>query len=282
MVDLVAYLFYFFASTTSTLQRRHIAIRRETDVGQIDFAFRVFFITFILSSVLALFKRPEINQSFFTVLLLATCTGIFGSLSISTQYIAQRHVEAGVTSLIGNIYTPITIVLSSVLLSESLKSHQIVGTIILLISVVIVSTKHRLSRWRFDKYFWLMVINGLALGISLVAERSLIKNNGITAGTWISWGSISLVLGLAALISWQKSQHNLNDTAVTGGLRFLQQISWVILVTAVANLSLVSAITTFKIVIVFVAGAIFLHEREDLKRKIIGSLIATAGLLLMI
>ncbi|HET9850478.1 MAG TPA: hypothetical protein VFP35_02530 [Candidatus Saccharimonadales bacterium] len=43
-----------------------------------------------------------------------------------------------------------------------------------------------------------------------------------------------------------------------------------------------SAITTFKIVLVFISGAIFLRERQDLKRKIAGSLIATAGLLLMI
>jgi hypothetical protein len=33
--------------------------------------------------------------------------------------------------------------------------------------------------------------------------------------------------------------------------------------------------------VVFIAGALFLNEREDLPRKIIGSLVALVGLLLM-
>ncbi|NTW14699.1 MAG: hypothetical protein HGA31_06790, partial [Candidatus Moranbacteria bacterium] len=54
-----------------------------------------------------------------------------------------------------------------------------------------------------------------------------------------------------------------------------------VLLFAVGNLSLVSAVTTFKVVIIFVFAAIFLKEREDLTRKIIGSLVSVAGLLMM-
>lgn len=208
--------------------------------------------------------------------------GVSGSISIAAQYIAQRHVEAGLTTLIGNIYTPITIFLSTILLHEGLEPRQIIGTVLLLFSVMLVSRKHRLSRWRFDKYFMLMVLNGIFLAFALVAERSLIKANGITTGTWLSWGATVLCLGIAAAVVGAKSQYNFKDTAVTGGVRFLQSLSWVILVTIVANLSLVTAITTFKIVLMFVTAAIFLHEREDFRRKIIGSFIAVTGILLMI
>ena len=62
----------------------------------------------------------------------------------------------------------------------------------------------------------------------------------------------------------------------------MQQLSWVVLVTVVANLSLVSAVATFSTTVTFVAAAIFIHEREDFRRKIIGSFFATVGLLLMI
>lgn len=282
MEIIVSYLFYFVSSVGSSLQRRHLSLRRDTDKGQIDFAFRVTLITFVLSFILILFKQPEFNQSFTTIGLLMIVCGIFGSISIAAQYVAQRHVEAGLTTLIGNIYTPITIFLSTILLYEGLEPRQIFGTVLLLISVVLVSRKHRLSRWRFDKYFMLMVLNGVSLAFALIAERSLIKENGITTGTWLSWGAIVLILGLAALVAGAKSQYNIKDTAVTGGIRFLQQLSWVVLVTIVANLSLVSAITTFKIVLMFVTAALWLHEREDLRRKIIGSFVAVAGLLLMV
>ena len=278
---MLAYLFFFVAASVSPLQRRQLALRRENDAGQVDFAFRVMLITFVLSAILIFFKHPEFNQSATTITCLAAICGIFGAIGIGSQYIAQRHVEAGLTSLIGNVYTPVTIILATVLLNESLKPLQIVGTLLLLTSVILVSAKHRVSKWRFDKYFWLMVLSGVALGFVLTAERSLIKENGITTGTWASWGSQTLCLGLAALIIGRRSQYNLSDTSITGGLRFLQQLSWVVLITVVANLSVVASVTTFKIVVVFVAAAIFLNERDDLKRKIIGSLIAVFGLLLM-
>lgn len=281
MAVLIAYLFYFIAASVSPLQRRQLALRRQNDSGQIDFAFRVSLIALVLSTVLILFKRPELNQSLVTILSLAGVCGILGAIAIGSQYIAQRHVEAGLTTLTANLYTPITIVLSTVFLNESLRPLQIIGTLFLLVSVVFVSSKHRLSKWRFDKYFWLMVLSGVCLGFVLAAERSLIKENGITAGTWVSWGASTLCLGVFTLIIGKSSQYNIKDTAVAGVFRFLQQLSWVILITVVANLSVAASVTTFKIVVIFAAAAVFLHEREDLKRKVIGSLIAVAGLLLM-
>ena len=68
---------------------------------------------------------------------------------------------------------------------------------------------------------------------------------------------------------------------MTGILKYLQGLSYVILVFAVGNLSIVSSVTTFKVVIIFVAGALLLRERDDLGRKILGSVVAVIGLLLM-
>lgn len=114
-----------------------------------------------------------------------------------------------------------------------------------------------------------MALSGVAMGILLVAERALQKITGFTAGTMISWWTQCLFLGIAALLSQQKSMYTRKDIAITGGLRFLQSLSWVVLIFVVGNLSLVSSITTFKIVIVFIAAALFLGEREDMPRKIL-------------
>ena len=180
-----------------------------------------------------------------------------------------------------NIYTPTTIVLATIFLNEGLTIKQIFGTILLLIGMVVVSKKHRIGRFKFDKYFLLMLLGGVMLGISLTAERALQKTTGFTGGTMLSWWMQCGFLGLATLITKNKNQYTKKDIMITGGLRFLQSLSWVILIFMVGNLSIVSSITTFKVVIVFIAAAIFLKERSDLPRKIIGSLVALAGLLLM-
>ncbi|KKP67638.1 MAG: hypothetical protein UR66_C0012G0002 [Candidatus Moranbacteria bacterium GW2011_GWE1_35_17] len=282
MLTLLSYLFYFVAASASPLQRRWLATRKNANnTGQINLAFRVAFITVILSLLLPIFKPFYFQGSPLALIVLTLVSGVFGAGYFISFYTAQKYVEAGISTLVNNIYTPITIVLATLFLNEKLTTIQILGTALLLIGMVIVSKKHRIGTFKFDKYFMLMVLSGIMLGVSLTAERALQKTTGFTAGTMLSWWSQCALLGIATLVTGNKNEYTKKDVAITGVLRFLQSLSWVILIFSVGNLSLVSAITTFKIVIIFIAAAIFLKEREDLPRKIIGSLVALAGLLLM-
>jgi uncharacterized membrane protein len=97
----------------------------------------------------------------------------------------------------------------------------------------------------------------------------------------LSWWSQFAFIGMATLVTKSKHSYTKKDVVITGILRFLQGVSFVTLVYVVGNLSFVSAVTTFKVVIVFIAAAVFLGEREDMPRKIMGSIIAVIGLLLM-
>jgi drug/metabolite transporter (DMT)-like permease len=282
MFTLLSYLFYFVAASASPLQRRWLATRKNVNnTGQINLAFRVAFITVVLSFLLPIFKPFYLEGDSFVLIMLSLVSGIFGASYFISYYTAQKYVEAGTGSLISNIYTPITIVLATLFLNEKLTIIQIIGTALLLVGMVVVSKKHRIGRFKFDKYFMLMILSGVMLGVSLTTERVLQKITGFTAGTMLSWWSQCAFLGIATLVTNNKNEYTKKDIALTGVLRFLQSLSWVILIFSVGNLSLVSAITTFKIVIIFIAAAIFLKERDDLPRKIIGSLIALAGLLLM-
>jgi drug/metabolite transporter (DMT)-like permease len=282
MLTLLSYLFYFVAASASPLQRRWLATRKNANnTGQISLAFQVALITVVLSLLLPIFKPFYFQGSSLALIVLTLVSGVFGAGYFISFYTAQKYVEAGISTLVNNIYTPITIVLATLFLNEKLTTLQILGTVLLLIGMVIVSKKHRIGKFKFDKYFMLMVLSGVMLGVSLTAERALQKTTGFTAGTMLSWWSQCAILGIVTFATNNKNDYTKKDIAITGVLRFLQSLSWVILIFSVGNLSLVSAITTFKIVIIFIAAAIFLKERDDLPRKIIGSLVALAGLLLM-
>jgi len=282
MIAFLSYIFYFVAASASPLQRRWLATKKNlTNEGQIHFAFQVTIITVILSLLLPFFQPFHIQGNIYYLFGLSLICGLFGSGYFIFSYIAQKHVEAGVSSLVSNIYTPITIVLATVFLNEKLTLIQVLGTVLLLIGMLVVSKKHRIGKFKFDKYFMFMILSGVLLGVSLVAERALMKITGFTAGTMFSWWAQCAFLGLITLITHNKSLYSKKDIIITGTLRFLQSLSWVVLIFVVGNLSLVSAITTFKVVIIFIAGAILLKEKEDLPIKILGSIIALAGLLLM-
>ncbi len=282
MLQILSYLFYFVSASASPVQRRWLATaKNHANTGQVHFAFQVALVTVILSLILPVVKPFYIEGNIRTLLGLSCICGLFGAGYFISSYTAQQHVEAGVGTLISNIYTPITIILATFFLDEKLTTIQIVWTCFLLIGMFVVSKKHKTGRFTFDKYFLLMVLSGVMLGVSLTAERALQKFTGFTAGTMFSWRSQCLFLGLATLITYDRSNYSKTDIAITGGLRFLQSLSWVVLLFVVGNLSLVSAITTFKVVIIFIVAALFLKERDDLWRKIFGSVIAVLGLLLM-
>ena len=282
MSQILAYLFYFVAGSASPLQRRRLATaKNKENTGQIAFAFQIMAITALWGLLLPFFQPLYFKGDMLSLALLWIACWAFWAGYFICFFAAQKHVEAGVSSLVNNIYTPITILLATIFLHESLTMMQIIGTCLLLIGMVIVSKKHRIGRFKFDKYFLMVALSGIMLGMSLTAERALQKITGFTTGTMISRWSQCIFLGIATLIMQSKSPYSKKDIAITGGLRFMQSLSWVILIFVVGNLSIVSAITTFKIVVVFVAAAIFLHEREDLPRKILGSIIAVIGLLFM-
>ncbi len=282
MIIFLSYIFYFVAASASPLQRRWLATNRDFDSrSQINFAFRVTAVMIPLSLVIPIFSPFYIKGNIFYLALLAVVSGVFGALSLIFNYNAQKHVEAGISTLVMNIYTPITIILASLLLHEGLTNIQIIGTVLLLIGMVIVAKKHHIGKLHFDKYFLMMLASGVLLGVVLVAERALMKTTGFAAGTIISWWSQCAFTGLAVLIMGSRHVYSTKDVLITGTLRFLQGLSWVVLLNVVGNLSLVSAVTTFKVVLMFIAGALILNEKEDMSRKIIGSVIALAGLLLM-
>lgn len=282
MTALFSYLFYFIAASASPLQRRWLAVKKPVDSrSQILFAFQVTSVVSLLSLILPIFSPFHLVGNLWSLLGLSLLSGVFGAAVYVGTYVAQKHVEAGVSSLVSNIYTPITIFLASFLLKEGLTKTQISGTILLLVGVVIVSKKHRTGKFTFDKYFLIMVLSGVMLGIVLTAERALQKMTGFTASSILSWGSQWAVLGLATFLTKSKNIYSFKDVGITGVLRYLQTLSWVTLVFVVGNLSYVSAITTFKIVVIFMAAAVFLKERDGILRKLLGSTIAVAGLLLM-
>ncbi len=282
MIVLLSYLYYFIASSAQSLHIRYLTKKRDlASRDQIRFTFQTFLILSLGSLAFPFFSSFYIKGNFLHLFLLSLTCGIFGMACGALFTIAQKHIDAGVSSLVGNIYIPITIVLSSIFLHEGLTPLQIVGTLILLIAVVIVSKKHRIGKFSFDKYFLYMVLASVLLGVLLVAERALQNMTGFSAGTMLSWGSQTFCLGLLTLFT--KSKHTYSNKEVWGYgiVRFLSATSWVVLVYTVGNLSIVSSITTFKIVVVFITAAILLHEREDLGRKVLGSIVAIIGLLLM-
>src|SRR3989344_1708250 len=278
MAVIFSYIFYFVVSTISPLQRRRLIKGKEfTARQQITFTFQCVMFLFIGSLFFPFFSDFYLTGNYAYLVFLAVTCAIFGAAGNILSYIGQKHLDAGEMSIVWNIYTPVTIVLSSILVHEGLPPLQIVGTLLLLVAIFIISKKHHLGRFHFNRSFLFVFLGGVLIGVLLVAERTLQKTTGFSAGVMISWGSQVLGLGIASFFWGSKHNYTKKEVATTGTLQFLGALSYVMLVWLVGNLSVVTSVTTFKVVLVVIAAGIFLGEKEDLRRKIIGSIVAVIG-----
>ncbi len=282
MNNVIAYIFYFIASSIPVLWRKNLMNKKvTTPLGQVNFAFKNMLIIASIGLLLPLFSPFFITGNHLHLILLSIVSGVAGMGYWVLSLISIRHIEAGDTNLLINIYTPVTIFLAFMFLDEKLTMMQLLGTSILLFSMFIISGKYRKGIFKFNKHFLLMIASGIMLGFVLVAERALQKMTGFSAGTIFSWWSQVLFLSIVVFFTKSKNEYSKKEIISSGLISSLGSLSYVILVTIVGNLSLVSAMTTFKVVIVFILAAIFLRERDELPRKIIGSAVAVIGLFLM-
>ena len=114
MNAIFSYLFYFVVAILAPLQIRWLTKNKNPEnKGQINLAFRVTFIRVLFGVGLIAFYPFYISGESKTLILLSLICGIFGGIHFISAYIAQKNVEAGVTNILTNIYTPTTIILAT-------------------------------------------------------------------------------------------------------------------------------------------------------------------------
>src|SRR5687767_9971857 len=114
MLILFSYIFYFVAASFSPIQRRWLAVNRDVEGRhQVLFAFQVALVTIALSPLILFVSPFKLEGNGFILLGLSSIAGFSAAGYWICSYVSQKHVEAGISTLIGNVYTPVAIVLAS-------------------------------------------------------------------------------------------------------------------------------------------------------------------------
>ena len=120
--------------------------------------------------------------------------------------------------------------------------------------------------------------------MALTFEKHLLGQMNVGTYMIIGWGFQTLAMVVLAAGEW----HTLKDfdkkgilnLSSMGLLRFLQGITFVIAVSQ-ADIGLLASIVSYKAVLIFIGGMIFLRERNHIFIRLLGSILATIGLLLI-
>ncbi len=218
--------------------------------------------------------------------LFLVANGFIFALSFISAFKANSHVDAAQFAILQSTRAVFTVVIASILLSEQLSTPQLLGVLVLAVSAGLVSVRRTTNRtFNVSAWSWLTIFSALTLALATTNEKYFLGEMNVGTYMVVGWGFQTLAVILLAFGRW----HTLKDFGPSGikqlvglgRLRGLQGITFVVALSQ-ADISLLAGIMSYQTVLIFVGGIIFLHEREHLYRRFAGSIIATAGLLLLV
>jgi drug/metabolite transporter (DMT)-like permease len=278
-------LVYFFGTTTNTILQRKAALHDRLPSRLIMFlTFAVFMypIALLVAWIVGGFWihwQPE------TILALTINAFGMGLYFVYALHL-NRKVEAVNYTVITNMYTPVTVLLGVFVLSNPLSGMQFVAMGLLILGATLVTAK-RFNRnaLSFDRYSIYLLIASLGLGVGLAAERACLNYMSPSMYMVIGYGLQITIIAISSVKYWHKipaikraEWWNISKLGVT---RACWNIGFLGSVAISGNVSLIATVTSFRVPLIFIASLFFLRERGHLKRKFVGVVIATVGLLLI-
>ena len=229
--------------------------------------------------ILAPFKFPD-----FSIFTPATIAHMFITASLIvllhlSNVKSLQYLEAGVYSVLYNLRIIFTTILGVIFLNEQLIPLQIIGGLLIFASVVAVKQKGR--RDLTVKGIQWGLFASLVISVLNLNEKQLIAQFGFT-------GYAIPVMILAAIMMWiiffTRGQRIKPSVFIEPrmmslmALRAISAFGFTLAFSAGGLLSVSTYISSLGVIIIVILGAVLLGEKDYLKRKIIASVIAFAGL----
>ena len=274
---------YFFANTAARLLVRKLTVTTKLDPYSASLA--VMAPTYIIGAKYGLTQLDQPMLQGVTPLLiaLALLVGVIQVISGKISMITQKHIETAPYTVIRMIFVPTSVLISTVLLGESLSLMQLTGMLSILAGATIVSTGGKLPHIKhLGRYEILTLLNSVFLGAYIIFSSYLIDQTSLATLMVLFAGleQLPLLTTVAKRPLMKPSSLDLKISLGIGLSSAIHIIAFWSAVAAIDNIALVSSLSAFRIVTIFIGSYIFLKEKSNLKQKLAGSALATAGLLL--
>ncbi len=217
----------------------------------------------------------------------------FGLAGIFT-YKMLVHLDAAVGSILTTLNTLFTVVGAALLLNEDLNTVQLIGGVLLVLSVVygLLASHHlHTKKVRFHRSALVggayALATALSFSVAVLNEKSLLGH--VSTGDYVLFGwGWQVVVGLAIALAFQRKSFKLLMNSrilfwvvILGILRAFSGLFYMLAQVKSDNVALVTVVSNYRLIIVVVLGYWLLHERQKLRQRIIASVAATLSLTLL-
>lgn len=264
------------ASNLANFTTRYL-IKDDKDSASFSLSLEVFRV--LIFGVLAFFDF-YINWSLRTILILLIL-GFVEPLAIYTFMKMHEHTHLSISSIISRSRMIWVAIIAFLFLGESLKPLDYIGIVILFLGLSIAVAPHRIF---VDKGIKISLLTSLIAAVVVVLIKAV--SNDISLPVMITWMSLPSVFIIPLLMKDPKTrikgfiQNKLHLKLLFNIFNFFAFYGYTLAIKY-GSVSIVTAIYHGMIVFAVLAGIIFLQEKEDIAKKIVGSIITVLGVFLL-
>lgn len=276
---LLAFISVITLSVANIFQK--IAMQKQ-DSDPIASAIVFQFLLGICGSVFALikgFSLPSSNLIIFFVgsALLYT----YGSVCF---FRAIKLIEASEMTIIGGLGTIMTIIASVIFLKDSITSIQILGAFCILFAIILIN--YQKQKITIGPGTWLAVAGATSYGLAIIFDSFIIKRYNAVSFLPIASFGPGIILALWFHNKTKKivqAIFSINKNLIIYGILYsISAISFYIALENGALVGALSTVTKSSIIMTVLLSSIFLNERKNINKKIIGAILTTIGVILVV
>lgn len=281
-------ILYFVFGTTSTLLKRVLAQQLGDHNRLIN---SIFFLFFLLPAaiILSFFFPHNLNVGLLNLFLLLGGSIIWPISSI-IAFRALKEVDASIFTIINNLSPVFTLAIALPFLHESLKSPQLFGIGLLILSGLIAASSQLNNHKRVSMNgIFICLLCAAVLGIAVTYERFMLSRIDFGAYLIYGWGSQIIWSAILAGRELKKLPKLLNKEAkkrqtliVWGAASVLSSVAFISSLKLSGSASIISAASDFMSVAIVIAAYFFLKERQHIVHKWLSAALGIAGLLLIV
>lgn len=266
------------------------------DKRNADAAFAVNALQFVALWVTGLVLAPSLGHVHVYVLSKFLWRFIGGGLAFALTSVATykslTYVDAAVGTIIYALNAVTTTGLAVFTLHEGLSALQVFGGVILVAAITysLLAVHARGNRRSLHNLLYGLgyaLIAAVFYAIAIVNEKWLLGQMSAATYVVFGWGWQMLAAVVVGVLLQPKRfkqiwrPQSLGWIASMGMLRGVAGAAFVLAEVRSNNVSLVSVIANFRLIIVMILGAWLLKERDRLRQKAVGALASLAGLTML-
>lgn len=282
MIWLFLVLISVLSYAVSTLFKRVFLKDDKSDVYTytVVFQFLIAILVFIYTLFTG-FNIPDIRLFSWNLLLMVALYNIANLLFFK----GLKSIEASETSILVSSSAIWVMVSASLFLRETVSIGRILGAFLIILGILIISLKNKL--WRFKKGHIFILLSALFYGVAFTNDAFILNSMEAPTFSVLSFGlpAIALLLINPRCVKNVPYILNKNRFLKILGAALLHAIAAVTVYTAYRNggdASQISPLSQTTTIFVVILSYFFLKEKDNIFRKILGSVISFLGVLMLI